>query len=177
MGKLIISTAMTVDAVIEVGEWFVPGGGHTDAALERFGQAEAMLVGRTTFEGLAGYWAPLDDEWARLINPMPKYVASRTRHGQLEWNGTVIEGDVAEGVAKLKEELGGDLILIGCGELARHLAGQGLIDEFHFGVHPAVQGPGARPFQGDASLRLRLLDATAYDSGVTLLRYEQADRG
>ena len=177
MGKLIISTAMTVDAVIEVGEWFVPGGPHNDAALDRFRQAEAMLTGRTTFEGLAGYWQEQEGPWADTINPMPKYVASRTLDAgtPLEWNGTLIEGDVAEGVSKLKEELGGDLMLIGCGELARHLAGKGLIDEYLFGVHPAVQGPGPRPFQGDESLRLRLLDSTAYDSGVLLLRYEQAD--
>ena len=78
-------------------------------------------------------------------------------------------------MSKLKEELGGDLMLIGCGELARHLAGMGLIDEYLFGVHPAVQGPGPRPFQGDQSLRLRLVDSKTYDSGVLLLRYEQAD--
>jgi dihydrofolate reductase len=174
MSRLIISTAMTVDGVIDVGEWYVPEGGHDRAGLEQFDQAAAMLLGRKTYEGLAGFWSPMEGEWADRLNPMPKYVASRTLEGPLEWNATLIEGDVAEGVSKLTEAVDGDLLLIGCGELARHLAANGLIDELRFWVHPAVQGSGTRPFQGGEAVRLQLLESKTFDSGVTLLRYEPA---
>jgi dihydrofolate reductase len=84
MSRLIISTAMTVDGVIDVGEWYVPEGGHDRAGLEQFDQAAAMLLGRKTYEGLAGFWSPMEGEWADRLNPMPKYVASRTLEGPLE---------------------------------------------------------------------------------------------
>jgi dihydrofolate reductase len=172
MGRLISTTTMTADAVTDVGEWFVFEGEHDRAAREQFARAGAMLTGRTTFEGLAGFWQEQEGLWADAINPMPKYVASRTVSGPLEWNGTVIEGDVAEGVAKLKAELDQDLILIGCGELASHLLERGLVDEVQLWVHPTVWGKGGtRPFEG-STVRMQLVDTTPFDTGVTLLRYE-----
>ena len=105
---------------------------------------------------------------------MPKFVASRTLEGPLEWNASLIEGDAAEGVRKLKDEHDGDLMLIGCGELARHLLEQGLVDELRFWLHPAVSGAGGRPFEGGGLARLELLDVTTFDTGVTLLRYQPA---
>ena len=170
MGRLIISTTMTADAVTDVGEWYVSEGGHNRAAREMFAEGAAMLTGRTTFEGLAAYWLGQEGEWADMLNPMPKFVASRTVTGPLDWNATLIEGDAADGVARLKAELEGDLMMVGCGELARHLLEHGLVDELRFWVHPAVWGAGARPFEGE-TVRLQLLEAKAFDSGVTLLRY------
>ncbi len=171
MGRVINSTTMTADAVTDVGEWFVSGGDHDRAARELLAQSAAMLTGRTTFEGLAGYWTQQEGDWADLINPMPKYVASRTVSGPLEWNGTVIEGEAADGVAKLKAELDGDLFLVGCGELARHLLAHALVDEIQLWIHPTSWGQGgARPFEGE-TVKLQLLDTTAYDSGVARLRY------
>jgi dihydrofolate reductase len=109
-----------------------------------------------------------------MLNPMPKFVASRTLQRSLDWNATVIEGDVADGVSRLKEELEGDLILIGCGELARNLLTAGLIDELRFWLHPAVWGAGERPFHGEEQVRLDLVASETFNSGVTLLRYEPA---
>src|SRR5918998_3041748 len=136
MGKLIISTAMTVDGVMTVEEWFVPGGEHSRASLDMFGRGSAMVLGRKNYEGLAGYWTQTTGEWADLINPLPKYVASRTLEGPLTWNATLIQGELLEAVAKLKEELDGDLFTFGCGELSRELVVGGLVDELRFGVHP-----------------------------------------
>jgi dihydrofolate reductase len=170
VGRLICTTTMTVDAVTDVGDWFVSEGEHDRVSKEQFAPGTALLIGRTTFEGLAGYWTQQEGEWADLLNPMPKFVASRTATGPLEWNATLIEGDVADGVARLKEQLEGDLFLIGCGELARHLLAHSLVDEIRFWLHPAIQGEGARPFEG-ATAPMRLLDVTSFDSGVTLLRY------
>lgn len=174
MSKLIISTAMTVDGVTDVGEWFVSGGDHNDAARESFERAAAMLMGRKTYEGLAAYWQPEEGPWASVLNPMPKYVASRTLEGPLEWNATLIEGDTAAGVSTLKQELDGDLIETGCGEFARFLIANGLVDEFWFGVHPAIWGGGAQPFDGER-VRLQHLETKTFDTGVLLHRYAPAD--
>jgi dihydrofolate reductase len=171
MSRLINTTTMTVDAVIDVAEWFVSEGGHDEAAREQFVGTAGMLMGRKTYEGLAAYWPEQSGPWGDMLNPMPKFVASRTLQGSLDWNATAIEGDAGQGVSRLKDELDGDLFLIGCGELARHLLAEGMVDEVRFWIHPSVWGEGARPYGGD-KLQLRLLDSTSYDSGVTLLRYE-----
>jgi dihydrofolate reductase len=98
-----------------------------------------MLLRRTTYEGLAAFWSQQTGEWADNAQPAAE-VSSRspTLHGPLDWNATVIEGSAAEGVSRLKDELDGDLLLIGCGELARHLLANGLVDELRFWLRPAV---------------------------------------
>jgi dihydrofolate reductase len=171
VSKLINTTTMTVDGVTDVGEWYVSEGGHDRAARAQFDGAAGMVIGRKTYEGLAAYWSQQTGEWADMLNPMPKFIASRTLQGPLEWNATVIEAAAAEGVSRLKDELDGDLFLIGCGELARELLANDLVDELRFWVHPAVWGEGARPYQGER-VRMRLLETTSFDSSVTLLRYE-----
>jgi dihydrofolate reductase len=111
---------------------------HDRAGKDQLAQASAVLLGRKTYEGLAAYWSPLKDDWANLINPMPKYVASRTLHGPLEWNSTLLEGDATDAVSRLKAELPSDLLMYGCGELARSRLATMLVDELRFWIHPAV---------------------------------------
>ena len=171
MGKVINITTMTTDGVTDVKEWFVAEGDHDTAALEVWKRSAGMLTGRTTYEGFLSYWPEQQGAWAEMLNPLPKYVASRSKEGPLEWNATLIEGDVSEGVARLKQELDGDLLMSGCGELALHLIRDGLVDELWFYVHPTVWGEGARPYLGE-TVRMRLLEARPYDSGVVLMRYE-----
>jgi dihydrofolate reductase len=175
VGRLIISTQITLDGVIDVGEWYVADGDHDRAGKDQLDQASAVLLGRKTYVGLAAYWSPLEDDWANLINPKPKYVASRTLQGPLEWNATLLEADANDAVSRLKAELPSDLLMYGCGELARSLLATQLVDELRFWVHPAVWGSGERPFRGEAQNRLRLLGSEAFDSGVTLLRYAPGD--
>ena len=170
MGRVIGSTTMTLDGVVTVGEWYVSEGGHDQASRGLFDGPAAMLMGRKTYEGLAGYWPEQTGPWADVLNPLPKFVASRTLHEPLEWGATLIEGDALEGVRRLKDERDGDLVLIGCGELARGLVGAGLVDEYLFWVHPVLWGVGERPLEGDTR-RLELLGSETFDSGVTLLRY------
>jgi dihydrofolate reductase len=134
-----------------------------------------MVLGTKTYEGLAGFWPTQTGESADLLNPLPKYVASRTLRGPLEWNASLIDGDVITGVSQLKQEADGDLFLIGSGELARRLISENVVDEVRFWVDPAVWGEGARPYGGEP-IRLRLLESSSYDSGVTLLRYEPIPR-
>jgi dihydrofolate reductase len=176
VGRLIITTAATVDGVIDGFEWYVLEGDHGRAGLDQFTGAEAMLLGRKTYEGLAAFWPTQEGPWADVLNPMPKVVASRTLSEPLEWNARLLHGELGEAVPRLKDELGGDVIVSGCGELARNLLAEGVVDEIRFWVHPWVWGDGARPFQGEA-VRLRLLGSEAFDSGVTLLRYEPVSVG
>ena len=91
-------------------------------------------------------------------------LADARRLARLERDGD--RGDAAQGVSRLKDELDGDLFLIGCGELALHLLAGGLVDEVRFWIHPSVWGEGARPYGGD-KVKLQLLDSASYDSGVT----------
>ncbi len=169
MGKLVFTTAMTVDGVMDVSEWFVAEGGQDAAALAMLDEAEAALLGRGNFEGLRGYWSDKEGPWADRLNPMRKYVASRTLEEPLDWNATLLEGDLAEAVAAVKDSLDGDLISWGCGDIARQLVEAGLVDELRFGIHPAAWGSGDRPKL--EKVRLELIGTEAYDSGVVLLRY------
>ena len=169
MGRLMISIASTADGVIDGFEWYVSEGGHDQASRDQFIEAEAMLLGRKTYEGLAEYWPTQEGPWADVINPMPKFVVSRTLSEPLDWNARLLQGELGEAVSRLKAELDGDLVMSGCGELGRNLLAEGLVDELRLWVHPVVWGEGERPFQGE-TVRLRLLDSKTFDSGVTLLR-------
>jgi dihydrofolate reductase len=171
MGRLINTTAMTVDGVIDVSDWFVAQGGHDEASLSLFAGDAAMLLGRKTYEGLAAFWPTQSGRWADRMNAIRKYVASRSQLGRLDWNATAIEGDAIAGVRQLKTSHDGDLVLSGCGELARELIRAGLVDEMLFWIHPRIQGRGTRPYQ-EATVAVRLLEARPFDSGVTLLRYQ-----
>ena len=125
---------MTVDAVVSVADWYVSEGEHNQAARDLFERAEAMVLGRKTYEGQATYWTEQEGPWADAINPMPKFVASRTLadDAPLDWNATLIAGDAVAGVRRLKDETGTHLVTVGCGELARDLVGAGLVDETWF---------------------------------------------
>jgi dihydrofolate reductase len=171
MGKVIITASTTVDGVIDGFEWFVSGGAHDEASRDQFTGAAGLLLGRKSYEGFAGFWPTQEGPWADVLNPLPKYVASRTLSEPLEWNAQLLRGELADAVPALKNELEGDLIVSGVGEFARNLLAEGLVDEVRFWVHPVVWNDGARPFDG-ARVGLRLLESRSFDSGVTLLRYE-----
>ena len=171
MGKLINSTAMTVDGLTDVSGWFVAEGEHDADARAQFDGAVGMVMGYPTYEGLAGFWTQETGEWADMLNPMRKFVASRKPSGSLGWNATYLEGEPAQALSRLKEEHETDLVLIGCGELARYLLAKGVVDEVRFWVHPAIWGDGTRPYGGD-QVRLRLIETKGYPTGVILARYE-----
>lgn len=171
MGRLINTTAMTVDGVIDVSDWYVPEGGHDAASLSLFSDGTSMLLGRKTYDGLASFWPTQSGPWAERMNAIRKYVASRSRLGTLDWNATALEGDAVDAVRRLKAQHEGDLVMSGCGELARELIQAGLVDELLFWVHPRIQGAGNRPSHA-ATVPVRLLEAKQFDSGVTLLRYQ-----
>jgi len=173
VGRVVLSTQITVDGVMTVDDWFVSEGQHDDACRALFARSAAMLLGRKTYEGLAEYWPSQTGSWADVVNPMPKLVASRTLDEPLEWNASLLDGDAVDDVAELRDRVG-DLALVGCGELAGRLVDAGVVDELWFWVHPTVWGEGDRPFFGELRRTFELLGSEHYDSGVTLQRYRPA---
>jgi dihydrofolate reductase len=177
MGKVIISTHITVDGVIGPSpqEWAILEGEGERYKFDQLLAADAFLLGRKVYEGLASAWPTMTDDtgFADRVNGIPKYVASRTLREPLEWNASLIEGDLGESVAGLKRRHLGNLISFGCGEFAYELVTRGLADEIHFWVDPAVVGDGARAFHGRA-VRMQLMATTAFESGVVLLGYRPA---
>ena len=91
MGQLIATTQATLDGVIDpVGEWVQPGGDHAEYSFARQARSSGLVLGRKTYEGLAGYWPSQEGKWADMVNPLPKYVGSNTLSGELEWNATLL---------------------------------------------------------------------------------------
>jgi dihydrofolate reductase len=183
MGRLVINNAMTVNGAFEAPApepdgWLVLDPDSNTVSLEQFLVADAMVLGSRTYLGLAGVWPKLADDptlgvFADRMNRMPKYVASRTLRGPLEWNATQLEGDLPESVPALKDRHG-LLIAVGAGELAHALTGLGLVDEFWFWVSPSLWPAGPRIFDGVGPLRLELIGATTFPSGVVRLAYRPA---
>jgi dihydrofolate reductase len=182
MGKLIVHNAMSVNGAFESpapDTWFVLDNDSGDDTLEQLLLADAMVLGRKTYEGLAAVWPQLGGDpalgrFADRINGMPKYVASRTLTEPLEWNATLIKGDLDQAVSALKAEHRGNLIVSGCG--AHTLTRQGFVDEFWFWVHPYLWAEGPRIFDGVGPVPLQLVASTPYRSGVLWLRYRPATR-
>ena len=181
MGRLIISNAITVNGAYEApvpepGGWLVMGPDSQQASLEMWQAADAMVMGRKTYEGLAEVWPQMADlhgfeAYAHRMNSMPKYVASRTLRGPLTWNATLLEGDLAESMRDLKSRHSGNLVVTGAGELARNLLGTGLVDEVWLLVSPYLWPVGPRIFDGVGAVRLELVSTTTYRSGAVQLSY------
>jgi dihydrofolate reductase len=140
-------------------------------------EAEALLLGRVTYEGFAAAWPTMTDEvgFAEKMNSMPKYVVSTTLE-EAGWNNsTILKGDVAEEVSKLKEQIGGPLLIAGSAQLAQTLTAQGLVDEYRLMVFPVVLGSGKRLFaESSDATTLKLVDSKTVGDGIALLTYEPA---
>jgi len=150
------------------------------SVVENLREAGAFLLGRRTYENFAGHWPNASAEEqvvAEPLNTKPKYVASTTLGEPLDWqNSTVLEGDVADAVRKLKQEDGGDLHVIGSTQLVATLFANDLVDELRLMIDPIVLGGGKRIFSDDGVLRkLRLVDAKVTRTGAILATYARAD--
>jgi dihydrofolate reductase len=133
---------------------------------------DALLMGHKTYEGFAKVWPTRQGKDADRINGMPKYVASRTEKEPLQWNATLIKGDVAEEIRKLKQEPGKGLLQYGVGELTQTMLKNGLVDEFRILVFPFAFGEGPRIFERMGVTTLKLLDTKTFSSGVVALQYQ-----
>ena len=133
---------------------------------------DALLMGRATYEGFAMIWPTREGKMADRINAMPKHVASRTLKDPLKWNASLIQGDVAQEIEKLKQSPGNALLQYGVGELTQTMLRHGLVDELRILVFPFAFGEGPRLFERMGVHTLKLLDTKIFESGVVALHYE-----
>jgi dihydrofolate reductase len=147
------------------------------SAAEGMAATGTYLFGRRTYEIMAAHWpsAPADDPFTAHLNSTPKYVASTTLRA-LGWqNSSLITGDVATAVARLKEQPGGTIAVLGSGSLVQTLMREDLVDEYSLTVSPLVLGSGKRLFREADRLRtLRLVDVGTTTTGSLMLTYRPA---
>ena len=194
MNKLVVTMSLTLDGVMQApgrpdedrrdgfehGGWAQP---YVDDVMAQemgkgMAQDAAILLGRRTYEDLFAVWADqTDNPFSAVLNNAQKYVASTTLEEPLPWtNSTLLNGDAAEAVARLKEQPGKDLVVLGSGELVRSLMQRGLIDEFVLLIHPLILGSGRRLFGDDGAFAtLRLLDTKTTTTGVVIATYRSAE--
>jgi dihydrofolate reductase len=187
MGRIVVTEFISLDGVIEdpggsedfrYGGWSfqISRGDEGDQfKLDETMSAEALLLGRRTYEGFAEAWPPREGEFADKFNNMPKYVVSSTLKDPDWANSTVLDGDLVEQVSKLKQDVDGDVVVHGSAQLVQGLVEHGLVDELRLMVFPVVLGTGKRLF-GETSDKhsLRLADSKIVGDGVAILVYEPA---
>ena len=185
MGKIIMSENVSLDGVVEdpagdegfrVGGWVGRITDRKEVAKVTLDEAlgtEALLLGRRSYEWMAGRWPSRSDELAERLNIMPKYVVSSTLE-EPKWNhSTVIKGDVVNEVSKLKQELNGEIVVPASFQLVHTLIEHDLVDELRLKIFPVVLGAGKRLF-GETSDKkpMRLVDTQILGDGVAFLTYE-----
>jgi dihydrofolate reductase len=187
MGRIVVTEFVSLDGVIEdpggsedykYGGWSfeISRGDEGDKfKLDEALSSDALLLGRRTYEGFAAAWPSRDGEFADKFNNMPKYVVSSTLEDPDWTNTTVLHGDLAEEVSKLREQVDGDVVVHGSAQLVQALIEHGLVDELRLMVFPVVLGTGKRLF-GETSDKqpLRLTDSKIVGDGVAILTYEPA---
>jgi dihydrofolate reductase len=187
MGRIVVTEFISLDGVIEdpggsedfeYGGWSFEidrGDDGNRFKLDETMEADALLLGRKTYEGFADAWPSREGEFADKFNEMPKYVVSSTLENP-EWsNSTVLSGDVAEAVAKLRQEQDGQIVVHGSGQLVQTLIENDLVDELRLMVFPVVLGAGQRLFGATSDKKaLKLTSSQAVGDGVAILVYERA---
>lgn len=175
MRKVVAAEYLTLDGVMEEPAWTMPYWNDELAQLQGdlLDASDALLLGRVTYQAFAQVWPTSKDEGAEQINNMPKFVASTTLQ-ETEWNATLIEGDVVEEVAQLKQQSGQDLLIYGSGKLVRSLMPHNLIDEYRLMVCPIALGSGQRLFADNSKANLELVDTKTTRTGVVVLTYRTA---
>ena len=195
MSKIVVVNSLTLDGVMQApgrpdedrrggfthGGWALP---YNDEVMgkamgEGMAQAGPLLFGRRTYLDFAAVWPNRkDNPFTEVLNNAQKYVASTTLKEPLPWiNSTLLKGDATEAVARLKQEPGKDIVVLGSGELVQSLMRRNLIDQYVLLIHPLVLGSGRRLFQdGGAVATLRLVDTTPTTTGVVIATYQPADR-
>jgi dihydrofolate reductase len=190
VGRIVVTEFVSLDGVMEDpggsedfrhGGWsfeFNRGEEGEQFKLDETLASEALLLGRVTYEGFATSWPEREGEFADKFNNMPKYVVSSTLEAP-EWNNsTVLDGDIPQEVAELKEELDGDIVVHGSARLVQTLLEHDLVDEVRLMVFPVVLGTGKQIFGETADKKpLRLLDSKTVGDGVAILVYEPASAG
>jgi dihydrofolate reductase len=187
MGKIVVTEFVSLDGVMEdpggsedfkYGGWSfeIPRGDEGDKfKLDEALEADALLLGRVTFEGFAEAWPSREGEFADKFNNMPKYVISSTLDEPGWNNSTVLKGDLANEIADLRGKHDGNIVVHGSAQLVQSLLENDLVDELRLMVFPVVLGGGKRIF-GDTSHKkpLELVDSKTVGDGVAILIYKPA---
>lgn len=191
MSKVVVTNHLTLDGVMQApgrpdedrrggfehGGWAPPYGDSVMGSVmgEGIAKGGALLLGRRTYEDFAAFWPNQEgNPFSGVLNNLQKYVASTTLKEPLPWsNSTLLEGDAAEAVARLKEKPGKDLAVLGSGELVQSLMRRNLVDEYVLTIHPLVLGSGRRLFTDDGAFAaLRLVDTKTTTTGVLIATYQ-----
>ena len=187
MARIVISENITLDGVVQDptgdegfarGGWFHDGDdeagqGWAEVETGEALNAEALLLGRRSYEYLVARWPQRTGVWADRLNSMPKYVVSATLADPVWAATTVLTGDAVDEVTSLKERLEGEIVLNGSGRLARTLIEHDLVDEFRLMVYPFVLGCGERLFpETPDRTALRLTDTRTVGGGLALVTYD-----
>jgi dihydrofolate reductase len=190
MARIVVTEFVSLDGVMEDpggsedfkhGGWafeFSRGEEGDRFKLDETMSSDALLLGRTTYEGFADAWPSREGEFADKFNTMPKYVVSSTLRDPDWTNSTVLNGDLVEAVSRLREQPGGDIVVHGSAQLVQGLLANDLVDEVRLMVFPVVLGAGKRLF-GDTSDKkpLRLTDSKVVGDGVAIIVYEPVPAG
>lgn len=178
MRKVIVSTYATLNGVIENPQDWSFDYFDEEAAQFAYDQlfaADALLLGRETYESFAEAWPARSDAFADRINSMEKYVVSTTLAEPLPWGpAKLLSENVAEEVAKLKQQPGQDILIYGTGRLTHTLLQHGLLDEHHLWIIPVIWENGRRLFEGMDSYKLELVEAKTLPSGTVILCHRPA---
>ena len=190
MSKLVVAEFVSLDGVMqapgaeeedreggfEYGGWQM--GYNDEVSGERIGasmtQTGSFLLGRKTYEIFAAYWPTQsdDDPFAKILNGLPKYVASTTLSEPLAWqNSTLLQGDVAKAVTELKRGEGGNIVVLGSGGLVQTLYENDLVDEYALMITPIVLGSGKKLFRELPKKPLKLADSVTTSTGVVMATY------
>ena len=193
MRKINVLTFLTMDGVMQgpggpeedTSNGFNRGGwsvGYFDEAVgqemgKQMGGKFDLLLGRRTYETMAANWPhmPQDNPFTTWINAMGKFVASRTLTEPLDWNATLLSGELGSAVSAIKETDGPDLTVLGSGVLVQSLREHGLIDEYLLSIYPLVLGSGSRLFPDGAAADLTLTDSVTTTTGVIVGRFRPQD--
>lgn len=187
MGKIVISENVSLDGVIQdptgeegfrLGGWFGQVGDKdreewAKVELDEALGAEALLLGRRSYEFFAARWPSRSGEWADRLNSLPKYVVSSTLANPNWNNSTVLKGDVVNEISKLKQRENGNIVVYASGQLVHTLIEHDLVDELRLMIYPFVLGTGARLF-GETSDKkpMRLADTRTVGDGLAFLTYQ-----
>lgn len=184
MKKMVVLNWVSIDGFIADANGridFISQAPEIDKASHERIHADTMLIGRVTYQGLEAFWpkvaadakSPPDlKKMAGEVLRMTKVVASKSLKEVTMENSQLLKSGLIEGAKKLKQGAGGDIMVIGSGQLIPLLADAGLIDEYLLAVTPVVLGSGRPQFKGAQQLKLKLTEAVNYPSGAVLLHYE-----
>lgn len=178
MRRVVLAMYVSLDGVIEEPAWTAEFWNDELATYQydRLFASDALLLGQVTYRGFAAAWPSMSDEagFANRMNSLPKYGASTTLE-EAEWNASLIKENVAEEVARLKQQPGQDILIYGSADLVHTLMQHDLIDEYRLMVFPVVLGSGKRLFKDGSDTKvLRLVDTKTTSTGVVLLTFQPA---